>query len=79
MDTPITLNPVIPADACGYQTWLVALPCGTEVAVQANSEESAIKVWRFAGAYSARPMRENDLAEVVRQTDACSKSWGRLD
>lgn len=77
MDTAITLNPVIPADACGYQTWMVALPCGREVAVCANSREAAIKVWACAGGYEARPARQSDLGQIDRQ--AGEKSWGRLD
>ncbi len=76
MDAPITLNPILPADACGYQTWMVALPCGSEVAVCANSEEAAIKVWRFAGAYAARPMRQGDIGSPgLRGTETMSSRF----
>lgn len=79
MDTTITLDPIIPADTSGYQTWMVALPCGREVATCANSREAAIKVWACAKAYEARPARESDLAQIALQIAADTKSWGRLD
>ena len=78
MDTAITQDPVIPADACGYQTWMVATPRG-EVASCHRTDAEAIHYWRNSGAYSARPARVSDFPALRAATAGATASWGRLD
>lgn len=74
----INIDPIIAADSCGYQNWIVTLPKGVAIA-NTTSEEQAVHHWRNSGATSARPARVSDLPLIYKATASAKESWGKLD